>query len=760
MDLGRTLLNIQQFSSAIVKAKSKPKRMNRLSTWAISAYKDLLDPEPALFEMASGSFNFSVYLTSDSLWIQAGIDEEQDISFRSAFCPGGSFQNEKVTEVENGVKIQLSSELGKFCSIITLDMNTDTPVLHYHTTFTPIQDILFPYSPRDILVLGKGQNPATAEGTVHQSQYGTRTGFIYFSIAGAQPLTVLYLQNLTALAEYNEQTQTSAGDTVGGAWPELGFALPPTGESALAAGKIVTISDAYVAFEAKPVEDEPAMIRLYLDLLARIYLLLPRPETHYKPWPAILDKGLKDLLTSPGCWAQVGGHRYLNAYVSDYETPPEIMVQLAVLLPLLDYVEWSNAELEIMKTIKDGLPTFYDEKLGTITRWLPAAEDKLQGEEEQKQPGVMDSWYLHHPLLNLSRLALKGDQVAKDLFLDSLDYMIKVAHHFKYQWPVFYKMDTLEVLKAETAEGKGGEKDVAGIYAHVMLQAWELTKEHRFLNEAETAAQTLKGLGFEVFYQANNTAFSAGALLRLFKITDNTDYLNLSYLCLAGVLRNTQLWDCNYGYGKNFPKFFSLYPLNDAPYTAVYEEQEVFCALHDYLQHAEGIEILPSVRLLLAEYIRYLVDRAVYYYPTMLPQDMLEEKPKVGELDRSLWIALEDLQDGWLQSGTVGQEVYGAGNAFGILPRHYIKVPGQDFMIYVDYPTSGIRSIKDKSIHFNVLGDECLTCRLMVIKGEGKLPDFTVTVSPNTVINGKLTKEKNMSYELKGNQRVKISWAI
>ena len=392
-------------------------------------------------------------------------------------------------------------------------------------------------------------------------------------------------------------------------------------------------------------------------------------------------------------------------------------------------------------------------------RWLPAAEDKLKGEEEQKVPKVMDSWYLHHPLLNLSRLALKGDEVASQLFLDSLGFAMKVAQHFNYQWPVFYKMDTLEVVKAETAEGKGGEKDVAGIYAHVMLQAWELTNEKRYLNEAENAAKTLEGYGFEVFYQANNTTFSAGALLRLYKITKNELYLNLSYTCLAGVFRNVQLWDCNYGYGKNFPKFFSLYPLNDAPYTAVYEEQEVFCALHDYLEHAEEVEILPSVKLLIAEYIRYLVDRAIYYYPTMLPAEMLAEKPKVGELDPNLWIALEDLQDGWLKSGTVGQEVYGAGNAFGILPRHYMQVPGEEFMVYVDYPTSGFNAQKGKPIVFNVLGDSRIGCRMMLIKtGKQKLPEVTITVNGDKKpLKGKKVAEGNMEYEISGDSTIRIS---
>jgi uncharacterized protein YyaL (SSP411 family) len=66
-----------------------------------------------------------------------------------------------------------------------------------------------------------------------------------------------------------------------------------------------------------------------------------------------------------------------------------------------------------------------------------------------------------------------------------------------------------------------------------MLQAYELTGKKRYLNEAEKAAKKLQGLGFDLFYQANNTAFSAGALLRLSKITGNKLYKELSYLCLS-----------------------------------------------------------------------------------------------------------------------------------------------------------------------------------------------------------------------------------
>jgi hypothetical protein len=501
------------------------------------------------------------------------------------------------------------------------------------------------------------------------------------------------------------------------------------------------------------------MIKQYLDLLAAIYLVLPKPATTYKDWPDILQKGLFDLQDSPGSWCQLAGDHYFNAYLCDYVTPPEIMVQLAVLLPLVDYVEWSGSQLPVMQEIKKGLAAFYQDKFATIMRWHPKAADKLKGDEEQKQPMVMDSWYLQHPLLNLSRLALKGDEGAKKLFLDSLPFAIKVARHFDYQWPVFYKMDSLEVIKAETEPGKGGEKDVPGLYAHVMLQAWELTGKKQYLIEAKKAAKKLHDLGFDMFYQANNTAFSAGALLRLYKITEKRDYLELSYLALANIFKNVQLWDCNYGYGKNLPTFFALFPLSNAPYTAVYEEQEAFCAFHDYLRHAEDVPIEPSVRLLMAEYCRHLVHRAVYYYPTMLPKEMLSDEVKTGEVDPDLWIALEDLQDGWKKSGTVGQEVYGAGNAFGILPRHYMQVKEAGFMIFTDYPTYGFSPAKHKPAKFRLAGDGRLTCRLRIVRtGDSALPKMQIILNGKVELKGKKVAGGDLEYQVPGDGELRIGW--
>jgi hypothetical protein len=500
----------------------------------------------------------------------------------------------------------------------------------------------------------------------------------------------------------------------------------------------------------------------FLDLLAAIYLQLPRPETNYKNWLDILEKGLKDLTECSACSEQTHEHLYFHAYVGDTKTPPESMVQLAVMLPLIDYEEWSGRKLELVEAIRKNLPTFYNKKIGSLMRWLPSVDDRLEGEEEQKHPMVMDSWYLHHPLLNLSRLALKGDKKAEKLFLDSLEFAIKVARHFKYEWPVFYKMDTLQVVKEETIPGRGGEKDVPGTYAQIMLQAWEMTGKKRYLQEAEKAVQKLKGLGFDLLYQANNTAFAAKTLLRLWKITRKKIYLDLSYACLANLFKNVQLWDCQYGYGRHFPNFFAVFPLRDAPYTAVYEEEEVFTSFNEYLALAEGENLLPSARLLISEYIRYLIDRACFYYPPMLTKEMLEEKPKTGHLDPKMWIALEDLHDGWEKSGSVGQEVYGAGNAFGIVPRHYKRMEGASFMIFIDYPTAEFKYEKDKSvISFKIIGPPQIDCRMRIVKtAKTKLPDFVVECE------GERQKRKpqgtfvqgEWEYTIPGSGHIRISW--
>jgi len=731
--------------------------MNPVSPWFAAGAAALSGKNSKqLFSASYPGIQYRMVLAGGSLWMMADQDSGGKLALRLAWSAVDDMELVKCTELTNKLSVELNSATGHFH--INIAFNTTAVGLRYTTRFTPAIDLLVPFWPRDILLEPGKIRGAKSKGKIHARQVGTRSGLLYVSFPKPANGSILYLQNLSALGNYCQQTKTSCKEVVGGEWPELGLALP-AGKEPLRANVAVTVSDAIVIFDDTTPANEFAKAKQFMELLAAAYRQLPIPSTVYQDWPVILQKGLKDL-KSAGCWAQYNGKAYLNAYVCDYTTPPEIMVQLAVLLPLVDYAEWNGRELPEIPAIKQLLPEFYNKDLKTIMRWLPAAKDKLKGEEEQKQPMVMDSWYLHHPLLNLSRLALKGDATAKQLFLDSLPFAIKVARHFNYNWPVFYHMETLEIVKAETKPGAGGEKDVAGIYAHILLQAYELTGSSVYLREAEKAARTLQSKGFELLYQANNTAFTAGALLRLYKITGKNLYLDISYLCLANLFQNMQLWDCHYGYGKYFPSFFALFPLRDAPYTAVYEEEETFCAFHDYLKHAEGVDIMQPVALLMAEYIRYLIHRAAYYYPPMLSREMLSEKAKTGELDPKLWIAVEDLHDGWEKCGQVGQEVYGAGNAFGILPRHCFLVKNEPFMIFTDYPARRLRRVKDRAVGLRIKGVAALSCRLLILKQEGKrLPRFIVRVSrTKNEIAGRRTRQGNIEYIINGDQVITIEW--
>ncbi|MVN91154.1 hypothetical protein [Mucilaginibacter aquatilis] len=735
---------------------------NQSSIWAVAAANEIAhSKEEVLYERTIEDFGFKLQNHGNSLWIVVTNNSGIRIGFRTAFSVTDFTGVDIDTDNDNTLKINCSAVSGDY--IIEVEWpSADETILHYKVEFKPAEDIVVPFWPRDIVITGKNGSISDTEGDVYISQTGTRSGLVYAGVTKPEGLSFLYLQNLTSLGAYNIDTETSAGNVVGGQWPELGLSLPPATEKPMKAQQVYTLSDAYVCFSDKTPNDQFEVAKGFMNSLAQLYLLLPRPDTEYHNYLDILNSALHDLQTNKGCWSHRSGHPYLNAYVSDYNTPPEIMVQLAVLLPVTEYIKWSERDCSIEQDIKQGLPSFYNDELKTVMRWLPTEEHMLDESEEQKVPMVMDSWYLHHPLLNLARLASEGDEEAKDLLLKSVDFAIKVAHHFKYEWPVFYRMDTLETVKEEAKPGEGGEKDVAGLYAHVMLQVWEITGDKKYFQEAENAAKTMTRYGFDIFYQANNTMFAAKAMVLLYRETKKELYLNLSYLFLANIFKNVALWECTYGYGKHFPSFFELFPLSDAPYTAVYEEQEAYAGVHEYLSYANGVDVLPSVKLLLAEFVRYIVNRAIYYYPPMLPKEMLADEVKTGELDPNLWIALEDIHDGWEKSGSVGQEVYGAGLAFGIIPRQYTRLPNQHFMVFIDYPVAEKKISKNK-VAFKVLGSSVLSCRLCIVHdGDEPLPVFKIESVSNgqkSVVECLKSSKKRLEYVVNGESDIVIKWS-
>jgi hypothetical protein len=120
---------------------------------------------------------------------------------------------------------------------------------------------------------------------------------------------------------------------------------------------------------------------------------------------------------------------------------------------------------------------------------------------------------------------------------------------------------------------------------------------------------------------------------------------------------------------------------------------------------------------------------------------------------------LEDLHDGWEKGGQVGQEVYGAGNAFGILPRHYMQVEEANLMVYTDYPIYGFSPKKHRPVRFRLAGDSKQHCRLMIVKtGKAKLPVLTVSTGAKQELKGKKVAGGNLEFDVPGDSEIYINW--
>src|SRR5215208_4349075 len=373
-----------------------------VSPWLLSLVDELGEDAPAPhWSYTFEDFSFEIVEGTQSIWLASRFPSGGRTALRAAYCPDGELEIDEITQLKigNGIEIQVSSAVGGFPVQIDFP-STDRPMLHCRTTLNPVIPLLIPFWPRDVIPLGKEEDLTRSEGVIYARQVEARSGLVYFSLTKPRGGAVLYFQNPTSLNDYCKQTETSLAGVVGGEWPELGLALPTSTEKMLEAGRETTISDAYMIFSADVPKDDLVMSRQFLDFLAQVYLALPRVETEYIDWPDVAKKSLRDLSNSEKCWSEVDGQYYLNAYASDFDTPPESMVQLTVLLPLLEFADWSGEEIPITEEILAGLPKFFDRKAGVFGRWLPSAADRLDGSEPQRKPRVMDSWYLYHSLLN------------------------------------------------------------------------------------------------------------------------------------------------------------------------------------------------------------------------------------------------------------------------------------------------------------------------------------------------------------------------
>lgn len=695
-----------------------------------------------------GELSGECFASRDSLWVVIRRRDQGGVALRAAFLPTAFTCETMRRRSGDAARLRLVSAMGRH----EIAIRTGGDILeHVRVTvsFTPAFPTLIPFMPRDLYPLGSADDPLEARGVAEAAQRGLNRGIVYLHVDEPAFGNVLYFQNLTAMNDYYRATRTSPDGAVGGLWPELGYLLPSPAQSGtppsngLAPGVAVTLSDAILVFrhQAPPHERESA--RQFLQMLGEAYKLLDLPPTDYRDWPARSERTLADLDKAPEANIRHYGNRYVRPYLaSEY---PDSMVQISVLAAIFDWGRWRGAPHPLEAALKAGLRRFYDPKLKALRRYLPNIG-------EDKDADAVDSWYLYHPMLNLGRMALAGDEASRRLFLDSIDFGIKAARHFDYRWPIQYKVTDFSVTTA-TANDDRGQTDIGGVYGYVMLQAHELTGDPRFLDEAKAAIDAAIGMRFNLNYQANLTAWGAAACMRLFRITEEQ-----SYVYLASFFHNTEIWESQLEHAVHHRNFLGATCLQDAPYMAVYECFDAFTAFEVYLDQS-GPDLDPSARMLVAEYCKYALDRAWYYYPDTLPSDILATDNRNGHVDRTLSFPLEDLYPDGQSPGKVGQEIYGAGAALVFATRSFHPVEGAPFTLFCDHFIRGSERLGDRSLSILLDGGEtCVAALSIVRKPRRALPRLTVVTTGGDGLRAHPRGKERVEYHVPASGRLLISW--
>ncbi|WP_235506574.1 hypothetical protein [Altererythrobacter sp. Root672] len=622
-------------------------------------------------------------------------------------------------------------------------------------TFTPSVPMLVPFMPRDLYPLDVNDDPTSAKGNVEAAQRGLNSGLLYFRIDEPAFGNVLYFQNLTAMNGYYRATKTSPDGSVGGLWPELGYLLPSPAQGgtppsdALQAGVEVCLSDAIVVFRHRAPPHERESARQFLQMLGEAYKLIDLPRTNYRDWIARAERTLADLESAPEASIRHYGHRYIHPYTADEY--PDSMVQLSVLAAVFDWGRWKGEPHPLESELRAGLKRFYDPKLKVLRRYLPNVGD-------DKDADAVDSWYLYHPMLNLARMGLAGDKPAAKLFLDCIDFSIKAARHFDYRWPIQYKVTDFSIITA-TANDDRGQTDVGGLYAYIMLQAHELTGDPKFLAEAKAAIDTAMGMRFNLNYQANLTAWGAAACMRLYRITNDYTYAEQSYVYLASFFHNCEIWESELEHAVHYSNFLGATCLQDAPYMAIYECFDAFTAFEVFLDEC-GPDLDPAVRMLVAEYCKYALDRAWFYYPDALPPEILATENRNGHIDRKLSFPLEDLYPDGQCAGQVGQEIYGAGAALVFATRSFHPVESAPFKLFCDHFIRASERTSDFSMSIVLDGGEtCLAALSFVREKRRKLPKLKVVTAGGDQLHGHEREADRIDFNVPANGRLVISWS-
>jgi hypothetical protein len=509
---------------------------------------------------------------------------------------------------------------------------------------------------------------------------------LLFGYSGDLDSTLLHWLDLSELKPFMQAAHYTPSATPSRRGHTLGHNLSLTDLRALPMDQATAIYDSYIYVAPGEPDGELAMFRRFLDQVSAIYDLIAVPEDPLPDWADLGRRTLADL-EDPDTWLELDGQRYWRAYVGDARESAELITQLDVGLAVARYADRYGEGIELAEEISRGLVNFYNPRYRMAQNAGPLS---VTGDQRRG-----DTWYELGHAVKLAEWGLMGNRTARQLALDSAAAWMDYAHAVEYEFHLFYNFPDPDAPE-RAWKGTGREPDCAGGYAYYMLLLHELTGKARYLDEAKAAIERLRGHGFGLAYETHITAQAAAAAARLWQLTGDRAYLDLSYGSVANLVRLSWLYEVDYGPAAEARTFFGLMPTQRAAVITPKEQYEAWIYLSEYLRRTHG-QIDPAVEKLVAEFCKHTLLTLPYAFPPLLAEGVASSHPAaydtVNRNRLDLHIPLEDLRDGWSQWGAIGQQVYGAGVAPTLAALAYREVtPG--VTVYSGYPAVRVEGTK------------------------------------------------------------------
>lgn len=433
------------------------------------------------------------------------------------------------------------------------------------------------------------------------------------------------------------------------------------------AGKKIVLADTYLYLKPAGKTDNATVCRNFVEMLADIYPSIQKPPTITTDWAGrVVPQLVRDIMRPENSGKLAGKHILPRAYVGYEHEDNQLWTILQLLHPLELYIKQHPNQKDaatLRNRLNDALPLYFDKEWG--------------GFHNNPAPIQQDVYftvvYIFSQTVMIADLARLGNENAKTMLTGFRDRLLKMGKAYDYVMADIWLRD---FSKQKTYY----QADSTCCYIYTMMALYDLSggKDTECLEAAKAAAHKLSERCMDLMWEANMTAAGIAGCEQLYKATGDTQYRDLAYIPLAGVLSQAWLWECDFGIGEKTTNFWAFSGCPAAPCSAEFENSRTRFHLKDYAAMTAGAAT-HNVTAMINDAWRRGPTQSRFTLPPLIieagAKNILPAEGKLqtncGEIRYDQMIPLEDFRVGWgtdvewwqnnAKPGVVGQEIYGAG---------------------------------------------------------------------------------------------------